>query len=388
MNENALCMCFDMYPPEEKGALAVERLVFLTSKMWSPGDRLTVSFIGGTSLQRTHVADACRRIMEVANIDFVFVESGGILRIAFNPSLGAWSYVGQDALTVSKSQPTMNLGFDQAGTYTHELVHALGAIHEHQSPFGNPIKWNKPQVYHDLGGPPNNWDVATIDHNMFQRYSQTVTNGTEFDPKSIMLYSFPASWTIDGFHVKPNVVLSELDIKWLRERYPGRAAPLPPVPPSPPPPVPPASYLDFTLRFIPGSKSFGVKGPAGWTLSDRSSQMDYAMQMQQLDSTADELDSMLPNLANLPQGAAAPITGILLEVGKLVSAIRAKDWKAAIVSIRNLLNLFIDDENGGGITFTPEAARNAAVSAGLDLGRLIGLLGKLLPLILPIIAGV
>ena len=130
---SALCICHDMYSPEEKGSLEANRLVLWSAKMWAPGDKLTTSFIGGTSQQRTHVIDAAKRIMEVANIDFVFVDSRGVIRIAFNPSLGAWSMVGRDALTVSMSQPTMNLGFDQAGTYTHELVHALGAIHEHQS---------------------------------------------------------------------------------------------------------------------------------------------------------------------------------------------------------------------------------------------------------------
>lgn len=224
-------MCFDRYLEPPPVGSAMDMLVFVTSKMWSPGDTLTVSFIGGNSTQRQHVIDACNRLMDVANIKFAILSSGvGAIRIAFNPSLGAWSYIGKDILGIPASQPTMNLGFDQPGTYTHELCHSLGAIHEHQSPFDNPILWNKPQVYHDLGGPPNNWDVATIDSNMFLKYSATLTNGTAFDKQSVMLYSFPASWTIDGFHVDPNVALSDKDKLWLATKYPGASVPLPPSP--------------------------------------------------------------------------------------------------------------------------------------------------------------
>jgi serralysin len=72
----------------------------------------------------------------------------------------------------------------------HEFGHALGMIHEHQNP-ANEIQWNNPEVYRALGGPPNNWDTDTIDHNMFREYSQDQTQFTDFDEKSIMLYSFP-----------------------------------------------------------------------------------------------------------------------------------------------------------------------------------------------------
>ena len=249
LQRQPLCMCYDRYLPTaapEPGMTPMDRLVLVTSKMWEPGDKITVSFFGGTSTQRKHVIDVCARLMEIANLKFDFITSGvGMIRTAFNASLGAWSMLGKDALGVSRSQPTMNLGFDQPGTYTHEFLHAVAAIHEHQSPFDNPIQWNKPQVYHDLSGPPNNWDRATIDHNMFEHYSATLTNGTTFDPKSVMLYSFPASWTIDGFHVKSNSALSDMDKIWLATKYPGRSTPPVVVPPVVNPPV--GSNLTITL---------------------------------------------------------------------------------------------------------------------------------------------
>src|SRR5947207_15145721 len=79
----------------------------------------------------------------------------------------------------------------------HEFGHALGMIHEHQSP-ANGIKWNKEAVIKALSGPPNYWDLPTIQFNVFDRYSATQTQFTQFDPKSIMLYSFPKEWTLNG----------------------------------------------------------------------------------------------------------------------------------------------------------------------------------------------
>lgn len=256
MRRNPPNICYDRILPQDHEALrSIDRLALFTAKMWEPGDKLPVSFMGGTATQRNHVIDAASRISESAFIDFIFVTSGvGVIRIAFNPSLGAWSNIGRDASSVSRSQPTMNLGFDQPGTYTHELCHAIGAIHEHQSPFGNPIQWNKMQVYHDLGGPPNNWDAATIDHNMFEKYSQTQINGTAFDRKSIMLYAFPASWTIDGFHSDANAVLSDQDKLWLATKYPGRIVVPPPIPPI----TPPADSLTVSLS-VPGYKPGAIQ---------------------------------------------------------------------------------------------------------------------------------
>jgi hypothetical protein len=46
------------------------------------------------------------------------------------------------------------------------------------------------------------------------------TEGTDFDSKSIMLYSFPASWTQDGTGTTKNNELSSTDIAHLRRLYP------------------------------------------------------------------------------------------------------------------------------------------------------------------------
>jgi serralysin len=101
----------------------------------------------------------------------------------------------------------------------HEFGHAIGCIHEHSSPAGG-IKWHKEVVYRDLGGPPNNWDKATVDHNVFAVYDKSVTQFTAVDSKSIMLYSFPKEWTLDGMTFTTNGTLSSTDKKFIKARYP------------------------------------------------------------------------------------------------------------------------------------------------------------------------
>lgn len=101
----------------------------------------------------------------------------------------------------------------------HEFGHALGLIHEHQNPISS-IKWNKPAVIADLSGPPNNWDGATIDHNMFEQYPPNEIAGTKLDTTSIMMYPIPQSWTLDGTSAGMNNDLSSTDRTFIRKQYP------------------------------------------------------------------------------------------------------------------------------------------------------------------------
>ena len=65
----------------------------------------------------------------------------------------------------ARGEPTL-ISWDDAETYFHEFGHLLGMIHEHQNPSSNPIQWNKQAVVKALSGPPNNWDLATIQHKL------------------------------------------------------------------------------------------------------------------------------------------------------------------------------------------------------------------------------
>ena len=126
----------------------------------------------------------------------------------------------------------MNFGWLKAQTaddeyarvVIHEFGHALGCIHEHQNPSAN-IPWDKEVVYKYYAGPPNNWDKEKTDHNLFRKYSQDISQFSEFDKDSIMLYAVPNEFTIGDFEVGFNRELSETDQSFISRLYPKKIKP-------------------------------------------------------------------------------------------------------------------------------------------------------------------
>ncbi len=190
-----------------------ERAIVIPNKLWMNGTTLHVRFMGGTESQRAKAIEQAQWWTQQAkaNLTFAFDDAPGAqIRVAFDSSDGAWSYVGTDCMSIPRDQPTMNLGFLDGGTAAHEFGHAIGLAHEHQNPRGG-IQWNEAKVIQDLSGPPNFWDEPQIRHNVLRKYSLDQIRGTEFDGDSVMLYFFPASWTLNGIATKANKVLSALD---------------------------------------------------------------------------------------------------------------------------------------------------------------------------------
>lgn len=224
------------------------RAAFEIAKLWPNKSNIRIRFLNGTAAQQAMVKQFAPQWTQHANLNFVFDGSmTAQVRISFNANDGAWSYLGIDCLKIPLNQPTLNLGWQTEGVILHEFGHMVGLIHEHQAPIDNPIQWNREKVIEDLSGPPNNWTVAQIESNVFRRYETSQINGSTFDPKSIMLYSFPAAWTVNGFHTEPNDVLSDLDKEFAKKVYPGRGAVEPPAP----------------SVNIPVSEIFVVKGAIG-----------------------------------------------------------------------------------------------------------------------------
>ena len=57
----------------------------------------------------------------------------------------------------------MNLGFVDRATVLHEFGHAIGLIHEHQSPFKGGFQWNREEVRVHVGREVEELEQCTFD---------------------------------------------------------------------------------------------------------------------------------------------------------------------------------------------------------------------------------
>lgn len=212
-------VCIDRILPRElmalqrtmRGPQGRTRAISPIGKTWMNGSTLRVRFVDGTPAEQAKAREQAGWWMQVANLKFDFNNaSNAEIRIKFDPNDGAWSYIGTDCRGIPLNEPTMNLGFLDGGTAAHEFGHAIGLAHEHQNPAGG-IQWNEPIVIQEMAKSPNFWDEQTTRHNILRKYTADQLNGTAFDPASIMLYFFPASWTLNGIATRQNDVLSGLD---------------------------------------------------------------------------------------------------------------------------------------------------------------------------------
>ena len=243
-----------LIPAEIKGAPLVQvRGVVVRSLTWKRGETIKVCFHGGTRKAQERVARIAREWMQYANVVLDFEEGGAPracaankpadIKVAFEDNKGWWSVPG----TVSRTQdPSMNLQFygvdtpmlvggqpapeaPMRATILHEFGHALGLLHEHQSPNANcdaEIDWAAAyKTGADMG-----WDQAQVDRNFRQLATSTSLNATKVDRKSIMHYSLPPVLFKRGKQsacfVAENLELSETDRKFIASVYPKDAAPM------------------------------------------------------------------------------------------------------------------------------------------------------------------
>lgn len=218
MKKSKFCTAISI--PKNKGVAAY-------AKRWEPGQVLRVGFVGGSEKLQRRVVKTMEQWNEVgANIKLAYSDLPLTeIRVGFTRNYQSWSYVGKDCLDYPEQ--TMNLGwlYEKTGeeefnrVVLHEFGHALGLEHEHQNPNVN-FRWNKPYIY-DYYMKNMGWGRDYVDHNIFNKVDTPDTLATNFDAESIMLYSFPIEFTLDGFSIPwENSKISEGDKAILRLLYP------------------------------------------------------------------------------------------------------------------------------------------------------------------------
>jgi len=243
-----------LIPAEIKGEpLGQVRGVVVRALTWKRGETIRVCFHGGTRKSQERVARIASEWMQYANVAFDFEEGGAPrlcqggggsdIKIAFEDNKGWWSVPGTSSRTVD---PSMNLQFygvdtpmlangqpapeaPMRATILHEFGHALGLLHEHQSPNANcdaEIDWNAAyKIGAEIG-----WDKAQVDNNFRQLTMNTSLNATKVDRKSIMHYSLPPTLFKRGKQspcfVAENLEVSEQDRTFIASIYPKAVAPI------------------------------------------------------------------------------------------------------------------------------------------------------------------
>jgi hypothetical protein len=215
--------------PAAEGAAGVARLWGRNSDFWPQGATLRVLFMDGSKSQQDRAWFRFQKIDELVNLSFVRVPTGpSEIRVSFAPGDGHWSYVGRYNARIPQSKPTMNLALT-SGLFgdgsrewdrvaLHEVLHAAGFQHEHQSPQAT-LDWNRPAVYADYWR-TQGWDRWQTDYQVLNRSDAAGFNGSAFDPKSIMQYPVPKEHLLSGKAIGWNRKLTETDVRIIREVYP------------------------------------------------------------------------------------------------------------------------------------------------------------------------
>ncbi|KAK0664506.1 hypothetical protein QBC41DRAFT_359165 [Cercophora samala] len=191
------------------GELDHAHFVITPGLQWKRGEEIPTTFLNGSQRLQNKVQEHARELERHANIRFKFQPIGhgpASIIISMDPNSGSYSRIGtksRSAAYENPDAPTMNLSIDDTTpdheirrTCMHELLHAIGARHEHQSPAAQ-IEWDEDAVYDDAAR--RGWTREKTDHNIVSRHDKHDVQHSRFDPDSIMMYRIRDSWTRDGF---------------------------------------------------------------------------------------------------------------------------------------------------------------------------------------------
>jgi hypothetical protein len=217
-----------------------EEIIRYIEKKWVNGTKLRYYFFEDAPFKgEASNEDLVREAFETwagLGIGLMFEEVSNVsdaeVRIGFRQGDGAWSYVGRDVIDIpGQYERTMNFGWDLTqdprggglDTPLHEIGHTLGFPHAHQTPFSG-IVWDEDAVYREFEGSPNFWSREQTYHNVLRKLSRSEVEGSQWDPNSIMQYSFGPGLIVEPAEFRnglnPADGLSETDIAEVKKFYP------------------------------------------------------------------------------------------------------------------------------------------------------------------------
>jgi hypothetical protein len=225
----------------------VARGVINTLKLWPIGHMLNACFFDGEERWKEFFVEVSKVWTTGTSlvIDFGPAPSYSTcnktkpsdIRISFaDPSGGAWSFVGTDSRRYHRDQPSLNIDYPQGKSWDlidkkefahlilHELGHALGLVHEHQSPEANcngEFDW--PKVYAVFAA--YGWSKKMVDDNLRTLKSRRLRT-SPYDKASIMHYYYQPNLfkrgTSSSCYVGHNLDLSATDRQMVQKAYPSR----------------------------------------------------------------------------------------------------------------------------------------------------------------------
>ncbi|MBR4839958.1 MAG: hypothetical protein IK005_05715 [Paludibacteraceae bacterium] len=212
------------------------RAAYAKNYLWTNGQYIPVKITNGTTANKKLVIEAMFEWMAYANITFIVVPdnyTGSCLTISFQNGTSSSEMGGSTHGLGNRATSIRFIGFESTkftknqkyGTILHEFGHVLGMVHEHQSP-NSTIQWNTNAVfnyYRNLALYKDQNDDQlwqTILTNVIGKYSTSDVTATSYDENSLMMYTFPSSWTTNGKSGHSNYALSALDKSKTRQMYP------------------------------------------------------------------------------------------------------------------------------------------------------------------------
>jgi hypothetical protein len=192
----------------------VLRGVFNDMNLWNAGSTLAACFYDGEPRLKQFFVKTVQRWLSGTSLHVNFGAPGKFnqcqsstpfdIRISFAQK-GSWSYIGVDSVhpDIIAKGPSLNvetngISFDRLNltwleeTVLHEFGHALGLLHEHQSPAAHcdeEFDWPKVFAYAKSNW---QWDQDEVKSNFAQYVSAPRLRTTPYDKNSVMHYALPA----------------------------------------------------------------------------------------------------------------------------------------------------------------------------------------------------